>query len=156
MCGMCGVDEKITVFMQMENKINYCLDRANELNMFFNMFASKTSSASSSPAPRQTDYLAHLGARWILLLLHHCCPQPFMKRWASTPFPSLSWDLTGASLQVQMVSAPESRKPVWTSFVGFYSSSSPLTWARKMFLCSGWHPAFFQYQKISSICSYQL
>ena len=47
--------KKITGFKQKEDQIDGNLDRANELNLFFNRFSSETSSASSSPAPSQKD-----------------------------------------------------------------------------------------------------
>ncbi|MED6284279.1 hypothetical protein CHARACLAT_017631, partial [Characodon lateralis] len=47
--------KRITDFKQKEDLNNGCLDRANELNTFFNRFGSETSSASSSPAHSQTD-----------------------------------------------------------------------------------------------------
>ncbi|MEQ2249488.1 hypothetical protein ILYODFUR_029761 [Ilyodon furcidens] len=46
---------KIAGFMQKDDWIDGCLDRANELNIFFNRFSSETSSASSSPAHSQTS-----------------------------------------------------------------------------------------------------
>jgi len=54
---------------------------------------------------------------------------------------------TRTRLQVQMVSAPGSRRPVQNSYVGFYSTPSTLAWVRRMFLCCGRHPASFQYLK---------
>ncbi|MED6243646.1 hypothetical protein ATANTOWER_024273 [Ataeniobius toweri] len=45
--------KKITGFRQKDNRRDVCLE--NELNTFFNGFSSETSSASSSPAHRQTD-----------------------------------------------------------------------------------------------------
>ncbi|MED6262743.1 hypothetical protein ATANTOWER_025116 [Ataeniobius toweri] len=47
--------KKITSFKQKDNRTNGCLDRANELNTFFNRFSSETSSTSSSPAHSQTN-----------------------------------------------------------------------------------------------------
>ncbi|MEQ2299497.1 hypothetical protein AMECASPLE_015743 [Ameca splendens] len=47
--------KKITGFKQKEDQIDGCLDRANELNTFFNRFSSETTSASSSPAHSITD-----------------------------------------------------------------------------------------------------
>ncbi|MEQ2226991.1 hypothetical protein ILYODFUR_033115 [Ilyodon furcidens] len=47
--------KKITGFKQKEDQTDGCLDRANELDTFFNRFSSETSSASSSPAHGQTD-----------------------------------------------------------------------------------------------------
>ncbi|MED6292400.1 hypothetical protein CHARACLAT_033512 [Characodon lateralis] len=47
--------EKITGFKQKDHQTDGSLDRANELNTFFNRFSSETSSASSSPAHSQTD-----------------------------------------------------------------------------------------------------
>ncbi|MEQ2316900.1 hypothetical protein AMECASPLE_037152 [Ameca splendens] len=46
--------KKITGFNQKEDRTNGCLDRVNELNIFFNRFSSEASSASSSPAHSQT------------------------------------------------------------------------------------------------------
>ncbi|MEQ2245554.1 hypothetical protein ILYODFUR_029116 [Ilyodon furcidens] len=46
--------KKITGFKQKDDWTDGGLDRANELNLFFNMFSSETSSASSSPH-RQSD-----------------------------------------------------------------------------------------------------
>ncbi|MEQ2244029.1 hypothetical protein ILYODFUR_012951 [Ilyodon furcidens] len=47
--------EKITGFMQKKDQTDGCLDRANELNTFFNRFSAEASSASSSPAHSQAD-----------------------------------------------------------------------------------------------------
>ncbi|MEQ2257693.1 hypothetical protein ILYODFUR_037385 [Ilyodon furcidens] len=47
--------KKIQCFKQEDNQTNGCLDRANELNTFFNRFSSETSSSSTSPAHSQTD-----------------------------------------------------------------------------------------------------
>ncbi|MED6269420.1 hypothetical protein CHARACLAT_032972 [Characodon lateralis] len=47
--------KKITGFKQKDDQTDGGLDRANELNTFFNRFSSETSSASSSPAHSQTD-----------------------------------------------------------------------------------------------------
>ncbi|MEQ2250248.1 hypothetical protein ILYODFUR_037977 [Ilyodon furcidens] len=47
--------KKITGFKQKDDWTDRCLDKANELNTFFNGFNSETSSASSSPAHSQTD-----------------------------------------------------------------------------------------------------
>ena len=46
---------KITGFKQKKDQIDGKLDRANNLNSFFNRFSLETSSASSSPAPTQTQ-----------------------------------------------------------------------------------------------------
>ncbi|MEQ2306669.1 hypothetical protein AMECASPLE_010603 [Ameca splendens] len=47
--------KKITGFKQKDDQTDGGLDRANELNTFFNRFSSETSFASSSPAHSQTD-----------------------------------------------------------------------------------------------------
>ena len=47
--------QRFMVFKQKEDWIEESLDRANEMNSFLNRFSPKTSSASSSPAPGQTD-----------------------------------------------------------------------------------------------------
>ncbi|MEQ2242656.1 hypothetical protein ILYODFUR_038233 [Ilyodon furcidens] len=47
--------KEITGFKQKEDRTDGSLDRANELDTFFKMFSSETSSASFSPAHSQTD-----------------------------------------------------------------------------------------------------
>ncbi|MED6265578.1 hypothetical protein CHARACLAT_026929 [Characodon lateralis] len=47
--------KKITGFKQKDDQTDGGLDRANELNTFFNRFSSETSFAPSSPAHSQTD-----------------------------------------------------------------------------------------------------
>ncbi|MED6259387.1 hypothetical protein ATANTOWER_021922 [Ataeniobius toweri] len=47
--------KKIPGFKQKEDQIDGCLDRVNELNIFFNKFSLETSSAFSSPAHSQAD-----------------------------------------------------------------------------------------------------
>ena len=47
--------KKITGLKQEEDQKDGNLDRANELDLFFDRFSSETSSASSSPACSQTD-----------------------------------------------------------------------------------------------------
>ncbi|MEQ2316828.1 hypothetical protein AMECASPLE_036553 [Ameca splendens] len=84
--------KKITGFKQKDDQTNGGLDRANELNTFFNRFSSETSSASSSPAHSQTEpppsfdpepfchtsnVLSSTSAMDLLLL--HVCLQPNQK-----------------------------------------------------------------------------
>ncbi|MEQ2295090.1 hypothetical protein AMECASPLE_010619 [Ameca splendens] len=47
--------KKITGFKQRDDQTDGCLDRANEINTFFNRFSSRTTSKSFSPAHSQTD-----------------------------------------------------------------------------------------------------
>ena len=90
----------------------WSLDRANELNSFFNRFSSETSCQLSHLPPQS----------WILLLLHYCFQLYQVKRHLGR-------------LNRSKAAGPESWTPVQISCVGFFILSSTSAWC---VACSVW------------------
>ncbi|MEQ2238571.1 hypothetical protein ILYODFUR_034530 [Ilyodon furcidens] len=95
---MWSVMKKITGFKQKDNQTDGCLDRANELNTFFNRFNSETSSESLSPVLEPYSeqlfgilkHLFNLSLRYQRKFTHQstmtCCPNiPHHKGPRKTP-----------------------------------------------------------------------
>ncbi|MED6234496.1 hypothetical protein ATANTOWER_031850 [Ataeniobius toweri] len=150
---------KIITGFKQDDQTDECLDKANELNTFFNRFSSETSSASSSPAHNQSDippsFDPQLSCQTSNVLSFTSATDPS----ASTCLPSTKSEDADAPLAspfhlyvsrsqvkrqlerlrkrmlVQIVSAPESWRPVQSSAVGYCSTSSTLAWPRRRFQC---------------------
>ena len=132
--------KKLTGFEVKENQTDRSLDRFNELNMYFNRFSSDHwSSNTDHTLPVATSSLLHLYD--VSLYLSHGFQHSLIN---ISPHIRIQWDLlcpcltpaarwrgsrrdwTRTRLQVQMVSRPESGRPVWNSFVGSTAPLQPL------------------------------
>jgi len=150
--------KKITGFKEKGHQTDGRLDRANELNVFFNMLSSEQQ-PSSSPASNYTDLTLY----WCLPHPHHIsiispctsitdlntasnitdrhtqCQHTLTLTIISLPYLSLAvrWR-SSTRPKVQMVSAPVSWRHVRKCFFEFCSTSSMSAWVREKFQSWGW------------------
>ncbi|MEQ2263599.1 hypothetical protein XENORESO_010190 [Xenotaenia resolanae] len=118
--------KKITDFKNKGDQTDGGLDRTNELNTFFNRFSSEK--PQHPPLQLTAKQTSGLQPNQKILILALPPPSTCVSREVRSS--DNCKDYSRITLQVQMVSALESLRPVHSSSVGFCSTSSTLAWPR--------------------------